>query len=48
MMIFLIIFKTQIYVESIAATLSIHLRINGQESIGYLILKHINQIDKNF
>lgn len=48
MMIFLIFFKTQIYVESIEATLSIHLHINEQDSISYLILKYINQIDKNF
>lgn len=45
MMIFLILFKTQRNRESIEATLSIHLRINGQNSIDYLILK---QIDKNF
>lgn len=47
-MLFLIFFKTQRKRKSIDATLSIHLHINGQNSIDYLILKHINQIDKNF
>lgn len=47
-MIFLIFFKAQRNRKSIEATLAIHLRINGQDSIGYLILKYINQIDKNF
>ena len=48
MMIFLIFFKTQRNRKSIEATLSIHLHINEQDSISYLILKYINQIDKNF
>lgn len=48
MIIFLFFFKTQRNRKNIESTLSIHLRINGQDSISYLILKYINQIDKIF